>query len=114
MSKAMFRAAVLIMSTSILSFTASAGVTSAKIQRILLYEAGMLVYVYPVGGVNDPPACHGNNGDYYSFSISRPMANEYLSALLMAKAADRSVTFFGTGTCEDQGVSETLNYINVK
>ena len=49
--------------------TASAGSTTAKINMILIYEAAGqgIVYVYPVGGVNNAPGCHGSNGDYYSF-----------------------------------------------
>ena len=56
--------------------SAWSGQTNARIQHILLYEGGNLIYVYPVGGVQDPPACHGSNGNYYSFSMSRSMAKE--------------------------------------
>lgn len=51
----------------------SAGVqadTTAKIEKILMYEGGNLVYIYPVGGVQNKPACHGYNGDYLSFSMA--------------------------------------------
>ncbi|MDR6984477.1 hypothetical protein J2X32_003121 [Rheinheimera pacifica] len=48
--------------------------TTAKIDKILMYEGGNLVYIYPVGGVQNKPACHGSNGDYLSFSMARPMA----------------------------------------
>jgi hypothetical protein len=36
--------------------------TTAKIDKILMYEGGNLVYIYPVGGVQNKPACHGSNG----------------------------------------------------
>ncbi|KKO47524.1 hypothetical protein VT06_16615 [Arsukibacterium sp. MJ3] len=39
--------------------------TTAKIDKILMYEDGNLVYIYPVGGVQNKPACHGANGDSY-------------------------------------------------
>ena len=51
--------------------------TTAKIDKILMYEGGNLVYIYPVGGVQNKPACHGSNGDYLSFSMARPMAKDY-------------------------------------
>jgi len=58
--------------------------TLAKISKTLMFEDGNIVYIYPVGGVQNPPDCHGSNGDYLSFKISRPMAKEYLSVLMMA------------------------------
>lgn len=39
---------------------ATAGQFNARISGILLYEDGNLVYVYPQGGVQSPPACHGS------------------------------------------------------
>lgn len=42
--------------------------TNAKIDKILMYEGGNLVYIYPVGGVKNKPACHGSNCDYLSFT----------------------------------------------
>jgi hypothetical protein len=51
---------------------AFAGTTpGVKIQNILIYDDGPLVYVYPVGGVKGAPGCHGSNGNYYSFSLRR-------------------------------------------
>jgi hypothetical protein len=86
---------------------------SARIERILIFEGGNLVYVYPVGGVVNPPACHGSNGSYYSFSLNRPRAKEYLAGMLAAQAQGATVSFYGTGTCEDQSVSETLAYFSI-
>ena len=93
--------------------TVWAGTTLATIDSILLFDGGNLVYVYPTGGVMDAPACHGSNGNYYSFSTSRSMAKEYLAALLAAQARGASVTFRGKGACLDQSVSETLDYFSV-
>ena len=103
--------ALLALSTNV----ALAGSTFATIDHMLIYEAGGtgLVYVYPTDGVDNPPPCHGANGDYYSFSMSRPFAREYYSILMAAMMAKSSVRFWGTGDCTDQSVSETLNYIMV-
>jgi hypothetical protein len=100
---------------SLLAFQtkAFAGATSTQIAGILLVEDGNLVYVYPKGGVASPPACHGSNGNYYSFSMSRPRAKEYLAALLTAQTRGATVLLVGTGTCKDQSVSETLSYFVV-
>lgn len=91
-----------------------AGQTTAKVAQILLYEGGMLVYVYPVGGVVGAPACHGSNGSYYSFSMTRPMAKEYLALLTTAYVRGSTVLFVGTGTCSDQSVSESLSYFRLE
>ena len=94
---------------------ALAGVTTAQIDRVLIYEAqgqGM-VYIYPVGGVSNPPSCHGSNGNYYSFAMTRLLAKEYYAMALSAHASGATVTLWGKGTCTDQSVSETLNYIAV-
>jgi hypothetical protein len=87
--------------------------TTAKIDKILMYEGGSLVYIYPVGGVQNKPACHGSNGDYLSFSMTRPMAKEYLSVLMMAFAAQKRVQFWTSGACVDQPMSETIVYFMV-
>jgi hypothetical protein len=86
---------------------------NARIERILIFEDGNLVYVYPVGGVVNPPSCHGLNGNYYSFSLNRPRAKEYLAGLLSAQAQGATVAFYGTGTCVDQSISETLSYFAI-
>lgn len=91
-----------------------AGETTARIAQILLYEDGMLVYVYPVGGVTGGPACHGSNGSYYSFSMTRPMAKEYLALLTTAYARGATVLFVGKAACVDQSVSETLRYFRLE
>ena len=87
--------------------------TTAKIDKILMFEGGNLVYIYPVGGVQNKPACHGSNGDYLSFSMARPMAKEYLSVLMMAFAAQKTVAFRTKGACIDQSMSETIDYFTV-
>lgn len=93
----------------------SAAWTTAKIDRILFVEKGNggLVYIYPKGGVIDPPACHGSNGDYTSFSVERPMAKEYISGLMAAMMANKRVGLRTAGNCVDQGVSDTLMYFTV-
>jgi len=87
--------------------------TVAKIEKILMYEGGNIVYIYPEGGVQNPPACHGSNGDYLSFKMDRPMAKEYLSVLMMAFTANKTVSFRTEGDCIDQSVSETITYFTV-
>jgi hypothetical protein len=102
-----------VIASSFVSVYAHAGITTDTISRVLLWEVGNLIYVYPTNGVKNPPACHGNNGNYYSFSMARPMAKSYLAALLAAQAAGNAVDFYGMGTCRDQSVSETLDYFTV-
>jgi hypothetical protein len=102
-----FLLTVLVFSKSVLSDS------HAKISNILLYEGGNLVYVYLEGGVQNPPACHGANGDYLSFKMDRPMAKEYLSALMMAFAADKKVFFRTERNCVDQSVSDTIQYFRI-
>jgi hypothetical protein len=92
---------------------AQASNTVATIQSVLLLSGANLVYVYPTGGVINEASCGGSNGSYYSFSMSRTMGNAYLAALLAAQARGATVTFYGTGGCTDQSVSETLDYFTV-
>jgi hypothetical protein len=40
-----------------------AGVTVSTVDKILLVDSSMLIYVYPKNGVTNPPTCHGSNGD---------------------------------------------------
>ena len=87
--------------------------TTAKIDKILMYEGGNLVYIYPVGGVQNKPACHGSNGDYLSFSMARPMAKDYLSVLMMAFAMQKTVSFRTYRDCFDQPMSDTIAYFTV-
>jgi len=96
----------------VISTSANAN-TAAKISKILMYEAGNIIYIYPEGGVQNPPTCHGSNGDYLSYKMDRPMAKEYLSVLMMAFAAQKMVSFRTAGDCVDQSVSETINYFTV-
>ncbi|MEX2964570.1 hypothetical protein [Microbulbifer sp. TYP-18] len=103
-----------LVSAILLFSQVSFGHTSqVKIHSLLIVEGTNLVYIYPEGGVNNPPSCHGSNGDYISFSMDRPLAKEYLSMLMMAFAAQKTVTLFTKGDCIDQSVSETLSYIHV-
>ncbi len=95
-----------------ISFKSNAN-TTAKIERILMFEGGNMVYIYPEGGVKNPPDCHGSNGDYLSFKMDRPMAKEYLSVLMMAFSANKTVSFRTAGDCIDQSVSETIRYFTV-
>jgi len=97
----------------VLASAASASTTSARIANILIYDGGNMVYVYPAGGILNAPGCHGANGNYYSFSMSRPLAREYLAGLLAAQAQGATVSFYGTNTCADQSVSETLAYFSI-
>jgi hypothetical protein len=99
--------------TILYSISASAN-TTAKIDKILMYEQGNIVYIYPTGGVSNPPSCHGSNGDYLTFKMDRPMAKEYLSVLMMAFAAQKTVEFRTAGACVDQSVSETILYFAVR
>ncbi len=101
---------------AVFSSLANAGSTRAEVERVLFYDGGNLVYVYPKGGVDNPPACHDSNsgGDYYSFSVNRSMANEYISGLLAAQARKVLVTFWGKDSCIDQNNSETLSYFRIE
>jgi hypothetical protein len=103
------------MSGALMCFALSvqAGITTDTVKSILIFEGGNLIYVYPTNGVTSPPSCHGSNGNYYSFSMGRPLAKSYLAALMTAQAMGYTVNFFGTGTGTDQSVSETLSYINI-
>ena len=94
-------------------FVANAGTTTTTIAEILLVDDPGLIYVYPTGGVQGAPACHGSNGSYYSFKVSRPMSKQYLAALLAAQAKGATVRLYGAGACTDQSVSETLSYLSV-
>lgn len=103
--------------TSFLLFVGSASSFAAtwttKIDKILMYEQGNLVYIYPAGGVPNKPACHGSNGDYVSFSMARPKSKEYLAVLMLAFATNKNVEFTTYGSCNDQSVSDTLMYFYI-
>jgi hypothetical protein len=93
---------------------AIAGTTTASIQSIRMNSAANVVYVYPTGGTTNAPSCHSVSGpSYYSFSMSRPMAKEYVAALLAAHARGTPVTLIGSGTCQDEPNSETLDSLTV-
>lgn len=93
---------------------ASAAYFTAKISGLLFYEQGDLIYIYVVGGTQGRPACAGSNGDYISFSMKRPRANQYLAGLMMAYTSGKNVIFQTHGTCTDQSVSDTLTYFTVE
>jgi hypothetical protein len=95
------------------STSSFAGTWTTKIDKILMYEGGNLVYVYPAGGVPNKPACHGSNGDYVSFSMARPKSKEYLAVLMLAFATNKNVEFTTYGACSDQSVSDTLMYFMI-
>lgn len=99
---------------ALLPSAASAGTTTAAIQSIRLNSSANLVYVFPVGGVQGAPSCQAaTSASYYSFSMTRPMAREYLAALLSAHARGTPVTLVGTGACQDEATSETLDSLSL-
>ncbi|UTW46441.1 hypothetical protein KFE80_06060 [bacterium SCSIO 12696] len=86
---------------------------TGKVETILLYDDGNIIYVYPKGGIPNPPSCHGSNGDYMTVLMNRSMAKEYLSALLAAMMAKKDVTFRISDDCPEQSFAVKLNYFNV-
>jgi hypothetical protein len=102
----------LTLAASLEATSALASTTTSTVAEVLLYSGGNLVYVYPTGGIPGVPAC-GAGQPYYSFSFSRAMANGYLAGLLSAQARGATVTFYGSGTCSDQTISETLSYFSI-
>ena len=105
--KKLIAATLLLISTSALA-TFDGG--TAKIEKVLVYEQGDLVYIFPEGGVQNAPSCHGSNGDYVSFRMNRRRAKEYLSVLLTAFMAQKPVEFRIEESCIDQSISATLSY----
>jgi hypothetical protein len=108
--KNLFLASVTVSLLSCVSSAAVAGSTNAEVEKILLVDQTNLVYVYPKGGVVNPPACHNasDGGDYYSFSIDRTMGKEYLAALLSAQERKVTVRFWGKDECTDQYNAENI------
>ena len=99
---------------ALLPLLATASTTTTTISRVLFWDGGNLIYVYPTGGLpTNAPSCHGSNGSYYSFSTTRSMAKEYISGLLSAQARKATVTIYGKGDCIDQSNSETLHYFSI-
>ena len=88
--------------------------TSAKITRILFVESGDsgFIYIYPEGGINNPVSC-AKNGDYFSYKMNRPMAQEYLSGLMLAFASQKKVLLRSSEDCIDQENAETLSYFYI-
>lgn len=111
--RALLNSAALACTTALLAAPAQAGTTTTTLQSIRLQGSSNLVYVYPSGGVQNAPSCHTTKGSYYSFSITRPMAKEYLAALLAAHARGTPVTLYGSGSCVDDPTSETLDALSV-
>ena len=62
----------------------------AKITQITMFEGGNLAYTHPEGGANNPPSCHGSNGDHLSLKMNTPIAKEYLSVLMAAFVAKKN------------------------
>jgi hypothetical protein len=94
--------------------SAQAGESNDTVKTILLFEGGNLLYIYPTNGVKVAPACHNRtNGDYYTISMARPMAKQYLAALMTAQAMGYIVNFRGTGACNEQSFAETLLYFAI-
>lgn len=113
MNKKYFRSLIFMLGL-LISGSATAGFTVAKIRSILVTDQADMIYIFPVGGVRDAPSCHGSNGDYLSFSMKRPRAKEYYAGLLTAFYAEKTVVLRGTGGCEDQSMSETLLYFEIQ
>ena len=89
-----------------------ASTTTAAIREVLITESH--VYVYPVANIVGAPGCHGSNGNYYSFLLTRQRSKEYLAALLSAQAQGAIVRLYGAGNCDDQpNVSERLEYLSI-
>jgi hypothetical protein len=117
------RAAVLFAIAALCSEGAGAArqTFTAQIDSITMIDDGslgasvgntQLVYIWPVGGMPNQPAC-ATNGPYVSFSLSRPMGKAYLAAMLEAQAAGKKVEFRTNGACLDQANSDTLYYFRV-
>ncbi|WP_444919099.1 hypothetical protein [Microbulbifer sp. JMSA003] len=87
--------------------------TVAKIDSFVLIDTKNLVRIYPEGGVQNPPACHGWNGDYISFSMSRPMGKEYLDSIIYAHSENKTVTLTTFPACADETGTVTLHHIKV-
>lgn len=51
---------IVLISVLLLFSQLSFGNTVAKIKSILLVDSSNLVYIYPEGGVTNPPSCHGS------------------------------------------------------
>lgn len=113
MSVKLMRMALIPLLLVFFSDSTWAATFNAKISNILFYEGGDLVYIYVEGGTQGRPSCAGSNGDYISFKMSRPRANQYLAGLMMAFTAGKSVTFRTEGACVDQSASDTLTYFSV-
>ena len=105
---------LIIISLSLLFMPlASSGDTFDKISAILMYEQAGLVYIYPEGGVQNPPSCQAPNVNYLSFKLARPMGKEYLSVLMMAFSLQKKVYFRTARDCVDQSTSDTILYFRV-
>ncbi len=114
--------AILLLLASVLPMMAVANEQTTVIDQILLWDGlqdsgtlsgATLVYVYPHDPIPVVLGC-ATGTSCYSFSMSRPMAKEYLAALLAAKLSGSPVYLRGLGWCKDQSTSETLVYSNVK
>jgi hypothetical protein len=103
---------VLPIGAGLIATQALASTNTDTIAKILLDSSGNIVYVYPTNGIPGVPAC-GAGQPYYSFLFTRPMASAYLAGLLSAQARGASVTLYGSSTCSDQSISETVQYFSI-
>jgi hypothetical protein len=85
-----------------------AGSVTTTINKIQLYETGMLVSIWLSSPMSGSPSCDTVGGAYISFSMTRPMSQEYLTALMAAQSRQATVTFSGSNDCVDQADVETL------
>lgn len=109
-----FTLAVAVLVASIASPSAWGSTTTGSIQSIRFSHSENMVYVYPVDGIKGSPNCRSaSTTAYYSFSMSRPMAKEYVAALLAAHARGTQVTLVGLGSCQDDPASETLDSLTI-
>ena len=91
---------------------ANAGEVTSKIVRLLIYDQAMVAYVFPEADMPNKPPCH-TSANYYSFSLTRPAAKEYLAGLLAAQLSGVQTRLVGKGVCTDLSSSETLDYFNL-
>jgi hypothetical protein len=96
-----------------ISLNTWAASTTTTINKIQIYETDMLISVWLNGGTSAQASCDSVGGAYISFSITRPMAKEYLTTLLSAQSQQATVTVWGANDCIDQTDVETLLYFQV-
>lgn len=88
----------------------------AKIDKLLVWDEGGLIYVYPDKPITPlagtaGETCHGSWGNYTSFAIDRAAAPHYMSLLTSAYVMKEPVYLILYDDCIDQSVSLTLKYV---